>query len=303
MKKLLALLASLALCCTSFAACSDKDTSSKSSEADTSSAAESSSVADTSSEADSSSADTSADSSSETDSSSEPESSESPESSEPDDSSEVPASTTPLQETVGDKAEFDSAPFDMFDKITHAQQYTIAADETIEVEEFTITSSYLEIVDGDNAYAEETDDSMGETSTFAHMRKDGKSYAIDYDLKVYFEEPEPSSVEEVIYDTDFAGLADMLNEGNDPKNTEVNNVTVDGKEYVRYAFVTDGVQIYMYASDGKPVMLSAEVYGEEYGTIMTITFTRIEDTADKQYFKIPDGFAQTTAAEYYGDEE
>lgn len=297
MKKLLAILASLAVCCTMFAACSDKDTSSKSSEPDSSSAAESSSVADTSSEADSSSAaDSSEADSSETDSS-EPESSSEPDSSQPDDRSEVPASTTPLDETVGDKAEFDSAPFDMFDKITHAQQYTVAADETIEVEEFTITSSYLEIVDGDNAYAEETDDSMGEESTLAYMRKDGKSYTIDHDLKVYFEDPEPATVEEVIYDTDFAGLADMLSEGNDPKKTEVNNVTVDGKEYTRYAFVVEEAPLYMYASDGKPVMLSAEVYG----TTMTITFTRIEDTADKQYFKIPDGFAQTTAAEYYED--
>lgn len=299
MKKLLALLASLAICCTAFTACSDKDSSSKSSEADTSSAAESSSVADTSSEADSSSADTSADSSSETDSSSEPESSESPESSEPDDSSEVPASTTPLQETVGDKAEFDSAPFEMFDKVANAQKHTMTAEMSVGMEEFSFTMSVIEVVDGDNAYSAETDYIMDEESTLAYLRLNGKSYVIDHDEKVYFEEPEPSSVEEVIYDTDFAGLADMLNEGNDPKNTEVNNVTVEDKEYVRYAFVTDGVQLYMYASDGKPVMLSAE----EDGTTMTVTFTRIDDTADKEYLKIPNGFAQTTAAEYYGDEE
>ena len=204
-----------------------------------------------------------------------------------------------MDEKVGEKTEFDSAPFDMLDKVSHAQQHTVTATMEYRLDDLpggVAIMEVTEVLDGDNAYAGDSSNFDGDTSTTAYLRIDGKSYFVDFDLKVYYEDEVPYSVDDVIYMSDFAGLSDMLKDAADTASyTDVSKVTIDGEEYVRYTFVIYEENYYFYAKNGIPAILAVI----EEGVSIWVTFDKLETTADTELLKIPDGFSQITEDEYY----
>lgn len=284
MKKLLAILASLAICCTALAACGNGDTSSKS---DTSSTADSS-TADTSSEADTSEADSlAADTSAVT--SSEPDSSatESFEPEEPFDSE------APLGETVIEPTTIDIAPFEAFYEISDAPQHTITANIEFFLYGSTLTSYLTEVRSDDNAYIGETSELYGNTETNDYLFLDGKAYFIDRNKSAYYEDPRYGSIDDILY---FEGLSEILKEAADNDAfTDISTITLKDEEYVRYRFVYEGQDIYFYTKDSAPAIITVTSSSQ----LMTVTLDKTEATADQDLLKIPDGFKQVTEDEYH----
>lgn len=302
MKKLLALTAALAICCTMFGGCTDHDFSSQTSDNDFSSILDIKEKHDAGSETDSSStADTSADTSKAdkpVDSSSAADSSDT---SSAADSSEiyVPITNdTPMNETVTEATEFDSAPFDILKSIVRSSQYTITTTQyyTEATTGDTSVMNLTEVLDGDNAYAGESSDFGGDTSQTAYLRLDGKSYFIDYDNKVYFEDEVTSPVEIVVSMTDLAGFSERLAAfGSQGFAKDICKVTVDGEEYVRYTLFVYEEYYYFYAKNRVPAALALI---RDDGTLL-INYDKLETTAGQDLLKLPDGFKETTEEEYY----
>ena len=293
MKKLLAILASLAVCCAMFSACTDEDRSP--------SAAESSSIADTTTvdnsaadtaTADSSSAADSSDTSSEADSSAADEQAAPP----------VPSFTEIREnEKVAETVDFDSAPFDLLDSLAHSEHHTFSYTET-KTADLCITSTYTEVLDVENAYAskdfERVSDSDVNSYKQAYLLLDGKSYFIDYDNKAYFEEKETKTVEQVIYafSRDLESLSEWLNEGY--SSAIVRKAALFGEDYLKYSFVLDEENIALYAKNGVPTYITASYVDDDEDNI-AVTYNRLEATADQELLKIPEGFKQLTQDEYY----
>lgn len=313
MKKLLALTAALAICCTMLGGCTDHDFSSQTSDNDfssildikekhdASSETDSSSTSDSSSEDDSSTADNSADTSSEADTSETDKPVDILDTSSSADSSEIYkpyTNDTPMNETVTEATEFDSAPFDMLKSIVRSPQYTISTTQYY-TEEMTGDISVMkltEIFDGDKAYAFETSNFGGDTVATAYLWLDGKAYFIDYDKKVYLEYKTLDSAEKVLTMTDLAGLSERLSAfGSQGFTDDISKVTIDGEEYVRYTLLIYEEYYYFYAKNGMPAILALVRDG---GTLL-INYDKLETTADQDLLKLPDGFKETTEEEYY----
>ncbi len=294
MKKLLALIVSLAVCCTMFAAYSDIDRSS--------SPAESSSIADTTT-ADNSAADTTtADSSSAADSSDT--SSEANTSSADEPTAPTVPSFTEIRENekAAETVDFDPAPFDLLDELAHSEHHTFSYTQKYAAEDNTvdsdITDTYTEVLDGENAYASMISDSAERSSKQAYLLLDGRSYFIDYDNKAYFEEKEAKTVQQVIYafSRDLESHSDWLNEGY--SSAVVCKATLFGKDCLKYSFVLGEENITLYAKDGVPTYIT-DSYTDDEEDNAAITYNRLEATADQDLLKLPDGFKQLTQDEYY----
>lgn len=279
MKKILALLAAMALSCTMLVSCGDEDSSSKSDNSSTSS------VADTSSAAD----DTSADASSEEDSSKDDTSSEA-DSSEEDSSSEAdkPAnnggsvagklSATAKIENITEKETEDQLFKKLVDDITSTKTCTM----DYELSQDGMSMKAIISMDKDNVYMDM--DMLGMKIT-ALITPDG-SYYIDKDANKYYKEAgEDTSTEEL-----GMSLVDEMSSLEGMEYVSSADCEIDGKAYVLETWKNTEQNVEMqYVFDGDDVVLVKQ--GDVQMPFL------LSAKADSSLFTI-DGMTEMTEEEY-----
>ncbi len=281
MKKILALLAAMALSCSMLVSCGDEDSSSKGDDSSTAS------VADTSSAAD--------DTSSEADASSEEDSSEA-DSSEDDTSSEAdkPASGGSLAEKLPVTAKIENITEKetderLFEKLVNDITTNKTCTMDYELSEDGMSMMAIITMDADNVYM---DMDLGIMKITALINPDG-SYYIDKEAKKYYKEAgEDASTEELGMSLveEMTGLEGM-------EYVSTADCEVDGKAYVLETWKnTEDMGTEMqYVFDGDDIVLIINADGGQMPFLLSAK-------ADTSLFTL-DGMTEMTEEEYQAYQE